>query len=57
MCMYASDAFLIGVCHLSEREEFYNNIFYLFFVVFPLHISVFICDGHYCFFKFKYFVS
>ena len=33
VCMYAYawDAFLIAVCHVSEREEFYNNIFYFIF--------------------------
>lgn len=46
VCMYAYawDAFLIAVCHVSEREEFYNNIFYFIFflVVFPLHISLYL---------------
>lgn len=31
MYAYAWDAFLIAVCHVSEREEFYNNIFYFIF--------------------------
>lgn len=44
MYAYAWDAFLIAVCHVSEREEFYNNIFYFIFflVVFPLHISLYL---------------
>lgn len=41
VCMYAWDAFLIGVCHLSEREEFYNNKFNLFFCsIYLTYISV-----------------
>lgn len=53
VCMYAYawDAFLIAVCHVSEREEFYNNIFYFIFLgsISLTYISVFIYDEHYCF--------
>lgn len=50
VCLYAWDAFLIGVCHLSEREEFLDNIFNLFFCSICLtYISVFIYDEHIAF--------